>query len=127
MLQTRDVGVYGAGLYSFFRDYNNCESPYPPLPPANPYPLHLPFSTPAPSHPNNTTNPAPPIACSYPQFSNCQTSILSIEGAQTTNIKVYNLNTVGASSMVSRDGKELASAVDNRGVFPDGIAVLKVG
>lgn len=43
MLQTRDVGVYSAGLYSFFRDYNNCESPSSSLP----IPIPIPPSTPA--------------------------------------------------------------------------------
>ncbi len=116
MLQTRDVGVYGAGLYSFFDDYNNCESPTLSFPGPPPTP-------PTAEIPNTNT----PQACSFPQFSNCQPSTFSIEGPQTSNINIYNLNTVGASSMASRDGKELASAVENTGVFPDEIAVLRVG
>lgn len=39
----------------------------------------------------------------------------------------YNLNTVGAESMATRDGKEIAEAGDNKGVFPGGVAVLRVG
>ncbi len=77
-----------------------------------------PLLSPAPTAEIPNTNT--PQACSFPQFPNCQPSTFSIEGPETTttNINIYNLNTVGASIVVLRDGQEIASAVDNKGVFP---------
>ncbi|KAL8829346.1 MAG: hypothetical protein Q9170_006207 [Blastenia crenularia] len=86
ILDSQDIGIYGAGLYSFFDNYNN--------------------------------------SCSFPQSENCQTSLLSIEGPLTQNVGIYNLNTVGVSSMMDIDGKSTATASDNVNVFPDSIAVF---
>ncbi|KAL8773344.1 MAG: hypothetical protein Q9209_001738 [Squamulea sp. 1 TL-2023] len=88
ILDSQDIGVYGAGLYSFFNNYNN--------------------------------------SCSFPNQLDCQKGILSIEGDSTQNIGIYNLNTVGASSMVDIDGSSVANASENANVFPDTIAVFKV-
>ena len=67
------------------------------------------------------------LACSFPGSSHlCQHSLLSIDGAQTRNINIYNLNTVGAESMIWRDGIFLASYNDDVDVFPDTIAVLRL-
>jgi glucan 1,3-beta-glucosidase len=51
--------------------------------------------------------------------------IFSIEGSSSTNVDVYNLNTIGATQMVTRDGKSLAGYADNINVFPDTIAVFR--
>ncbi len=75
-----------------------------------------PLLSPAPTAEIPNTNT--PQACSFPESSNCQPSTFSIEGPETTNINIYNLNTVGASIVVFRDGQDIASAVDNKGVFP---------
>lgn len=40
---------------------------------------------------------------------------------------VYNLNTIGATSMVDVDGKSVASYADNVNVFPDNIALFSTG
>ena len=57
----------------------------------------------------------------------CQTRILSIEGGQLSHdINVYNLNTVGTTWQVTRDGVDLASNVDNNSTFVDTINVLRV-
>lgn len=68
-------------------------------------------------------------ACSFPgSGSDCQPSLLSIEGAGTRKVGIYNLNTVGASSMVDVNtrgvGRSVADATDNVGVFPNSIAVF---
>jgi glucan 1,3-beta-glucosidase len=55
----------------------------------------------------------------------CQQSIFSIESS-CTDITVYNLNTVGAASMVDRDGTSLAKYSDNIDVFPDTIALFRL-
>jgi glucan 1,3-beta-glucosidase len=55
----------------------------------------------------------------------CQTSIFSIEGSHSKNIDVYNLNTVGSTQMVIRDGKNLATFSDNVNVYPDTIAYFR--
>ncbi|KAI4204581.1 MAG: hypothetical protein LQ346_001590 [Caloplaca aetnensis] len=91
ILDSEDIAIYGAGLYSFFRNYNN--------------------------------------SCSFPgSGSDCQPSLLSIEGAGTRKVGIYNLNTVGASSMVDVNtrgvGRSVADATDNVGVFPNSIAVF---
>ncbi|KAM0799623.1 glycoside hydrolase family 55 protein [Usnea florida] len=38
----------------------------------------------------------------------CQSNLLTLEGAHTSHINIYNLNTVGAKNMISRDGVSLA-------------------
>ncbi|KAI4271533.1 MAG: hypothetical protein L6R38_006847 [Xanthoria sp. 2 TBL-2021] len=88
ILDSQDIGIYGAGLYSFFSNYNN--------------------------------------SCSFPYQEDCQKGILSIEGSKTQNIGIYNLNTIGASSMIDIDGSSVANASDNVNVFPDTIAVFKL-
>lgn len=58
----------------------------------------------------------------------CQTRVVSIEGGRNTyDIGLYNLNTVGATQMVTRDGVDLASNVDNNSTFIDGINVFRIG
>ncbi|KAI4236410.1 MAG: hypothetical protein LQ349_002564 [Xanthoria aureola] len=65
-------------------------------------------------------------ACSFPNQEDCQKGILSIEGSQTRNIGIYNLNTVGASSIIDIDGSSVANAADNVNVFPDTIAIFNL-
>ncbi|KAI4228680.1 MAG: hypothetical protein L6R36_001448 [Xanthoria steineri] len=88
ILNSQDIAVYGVGLYSFFRKYNN--------------------------------------SCLFPNQEDCQKGILSIEGSQTRNVGILNLNTVGASSMIDIDGSSVANAADNVNVFPDTIAVFNL-
>ena len=38
---------------------------------------------------------------------------------------VYNLNTVGTTNMITRDGASLASFADNINVYPDNIALFR--
>lgn len=110
ILNSQDINVYGAGLYSFFNDYNNCESS-PSLRFMN----------------DNFRLSDHFTACSFPVNGEvCQSSIFSIEGKKSKNINVYNLNTVGATSMIDRDGKSLANWSDNKNVFPDNIAVFRL-
>lgn len=87
ILNSQDVLVYGAGLYSFFDNYNT--------------------------------------SCSAAGSGEaCQSSIFSIEG-DSSGVEVYNLNTVGAQSMVDRNGFSQASYADNVNNFPDTIAVFR--
>lgn len=58
----------------------------------------------------------------------CQTRILSIEGSRNTyDIGLYNLNTVGTTEMITRDGVDLASNVDNNSTFVDTINIFRIG
>ena len=41
-------------------------------------------------------------------------------------MNVYNLNTVGATSMIDRDDVSLADSADNVDVFPDNIAIFRL-
>ncbi len=54
----------------------------------------------------------------------CQTMIFDIEGS-CSNVDVYNLNTIGATSMINRNGQSLANYADNVNVFPDTIALFR--
>ncbi|KAL1888751.1 hypothetical protein Sste5346_009377 [Sporothrix stenoceras] len=54
----------------------------------------------------------------------CQARIASIEGSSTT-VNIYNLNTIGATSMLDKDGTSLASAADNENVYPDTVALFQ--
>ncbi|KAJ4289757.1 hypothetical protein N0V90_011087 [Kalmusia sp. IMI 367209] len=58
----------------------------------------------------------------------CQTRILSIEGdALSHDISLYNLNTVGTTWMVTRDGVDLVANADNNSTYVDGLNVFRVG
>ena len=57
----------------------------------------------------------------------CQSRILSIEGDRNTyDISLYNVNTVGSTEMITRDGVDLASNVDNNSTFVDTINIFKI-
>ena len=69
---SKNIEVYGAGLYSFFNNYSpNCSN--------------------------------------YLNTTKCQHTLFAFDSAATTNLRVYNLNTVGASVMIQRDETLLAS------------------
>ena len=112
ILDSQHVAIYGAGLYSFFDDYNDCKCPplsHRPLWSKQSYMLTL------------------NVACSFhANGESCQRSILSIAGSTSTDITIYDLNTVGAASMVDKDGTSLAKYSDNVDVFPDTIALFRV-
>ena len=52
----------------------------------------------------------------------CQSEIFSVEGK--SDVDVYNLNTVGSTSMVEVGGSSVAGYADNVNVFPDTIALF---
>lgn len=54
----------------------------------------------------------------------CQARIFALEGRRTESVWVYNLNTIGAVSMIDRDGRSLANSADNVDWFPDTIALF---
>ncbi|KNG48740.1 glycoside hydrolase family 55 protein [Stemphylium lycopersici] len=57
----------------------------------------------------------------------CQSRIISIEGDRNTyDISLYNLNTVGSTEMITRDGVDLASNVDNNSTFVDTINIFRI-
>ncbi|OAA68257.1 Pectin lyase fold protein [Niveomyces insectorum RCEF 264] len=87
VLDSDNVLVYGAGLYSFFDNYGQ--------------------------------------SC-IANGQSCQARITSLEGS-TSGVCIYNLNTVGAQSMLTKDGAELASYADNVNVYPDTIALFQSG
>ena len=89
ILNSSSILTYGAGLYSFFDNYNTSCS----------------------AQGNGET---------------CQPRILSLEGT-LSNVDIYNLNTVGATSMINRDGVSLASFADNVSGFEDTIALIRTG
>jgi glucan 1,3-beta-glucosidase len=57
----------------------------------------------------------------------CQTRILSIEGGSLSHdINIYNLNTVGATQMLTRDGVDLIANVDNNSTFVDTVNMFRI-
>lgn len=65
------------------------------------------------------------LACSnYGNGETCQERIFDIEG-DINNVDVYNLNTIGATDMITENGARVASYADNINVFPDNIAVFR--
>lgn len=63
------------------------------------------------------------IACSNAPGGQCQTRIMSVEG--NSYVSLFNLNTVGAKSMISRNGVEVANYKDNLNVYPDTVALYR--
>jgi glucan 1,3-beta-glucosidase len=109
-VNSQDILIYGAGLYSFFNNYNTCTY-------IQPFKYFL----------ANTAIVCLPIdvACSAAgNGETCQTMIFDIEGS-CSNVDVYNLNTIGSTSMINRDGQSLARFSDNVNVFPDTIALFR--
>lgn len=58
----------------------------------------------------------------------CQTRIVSIEGDKLSHdISIYNLNTVGTTWMVTRDGVDLVANADNNSTYVDGVNLFRIG
>ncbi len=55
----------------------------------------------------------------------CQLRIFSVEGYGSNNVNVYNLNTIGTTEMIDRDGVALARYSDNLDGFVDTIALFR--
>jgi hypothetical protein len=88
VVDSADVLVYGAGLYSFFDNYN--------------------------------------VHCSDAgKGEHCQTRIFSVEG--DSRVRVYNLNTVGTTKMVTVDGQDVAGYEQNIDGFVQSIALFATG
>ena len=51
----------------------------------------------------------------------CQTSIFVYDAAKTTNLYIYNLNTIGSTGMAYRDTTKLATNIYNYNVYPSTI------
>ncbi|OJD35686.1 glycoside hydrolase family 55 protein [Diplodia corticola] len=62
-------------------------------------------------------------SCSNAPGGQCQTRIMSVEG--NSYVSLFNLNTVGAKNMISRDGVQVANYADNLNVYPDTVAVYR--
>ncbi|KAL2132211.1 hypothetical protein VTI74DRAFT_4067 [Chaetomium olivicolor] len=86
VVESKGLVVYGAGLYSFFDNYD--------------------------------------VSCSQiGEGARCQKRIFSVEGG--SEIRVYNLNTVGTNKMVTVDGQDVAKYEDNIDGFVHTIALFE--
>jgi glucan 1,3-beta-glucosidase len=111
VVNSQNILVYGAGIYSFFDDWSTSKFT------CYEGPVLISLGKPA--------NAFVIEACStFASGESCQSRIVSLEGS-IGNVNVYNLNTIGAQSMINRDGNELAHYADNENVFPSCIAVFK--
>ncbi|QGA21686.1 hypothetical protein EYB26_009397 [Talaromyces marneffei] len=64
--------------------------------------------------------------CSNPGHrEKCQSEIFRVDGSTTAALRVYTLNTVGVTNMVTLDGTSVALFSDNIGVFNDGFTLFK--
>ena len=87
VVDSQDVLIYGAGLYSFFNNYST--------------------------------------TCStVAAGENCQASIVDLQGS-LSNLRIYNLNTIGSLSMIDRNGASMAWWADNVNVYPQTIAMFR--
>ena len=88
VVESQGLRVYGAGLYSFFDNYD--------------------------------------VSCAQiGAGASCQKRIFSIEG--NTDLRVYNLNTVGTKKMITVDGTDIANYEDNIDGFVHSIALFETG
>ncbi len=88
VVDSKGLVVYGAGLYSFFDNYDvNCSA--------------------------------------VGQGATCQKRTFSVEGQ--SEVRVYNLNTVGTNKMVTVDGVDVANYEDNIDGFVHSIALFEAG
>ncbi len=88
VVDSKGLVVYGAGLYSFFNNYDvNCSQ--------------------------------------IGEGATCQKRIFSVEGQ--SEVRVYNLNTVGTNKMVTVDGVDVAKYEDNIDGFVHSIALFETG
>ncbi|KAK8065265.1 hypothetical protein PG997_012012 [Apiospora hydei] len=85
VVDSKDILVYGAGMYSFFNNNN----------------VHC-------SDQGNSTK--------------CQSRIFSIESSE---VSVYNLNTVGTTYMITQDGTDVATWADNQAGFISNVALFR--
>lgn len=85
VVNSANILVYGAGLYSFFSNYNTACS----------------------NQGNGET---------------CQMRILSVE---SSTMSAYNLNTVGVTKMITRNGVDIAAFSDNLDGFVDTVALFR--
>ncbi|KAI9739910.1 MAG: hypothetical protein M1818_004966 [Claussenomyces sp. TS43310] len=97
VLNSQAILVYGAGLYSFFDNYNLTCSNH--------------------------------VDGAYNEY--CQNQIFGIDdggsGSQVYNgssVSLYNLNTIGAVSMIDVGGKSVAKQVDNTNTFAESVAMF---
>ena len=101
---SKNILIYGAGLYSFFNSWGTGKS----LCPLNSL---LTFS--------DNFSECPTFA----EGSNCQPAIASIESSEP--VSIYNLNTVGAVSMINENGASMATFSDNENSFASTIALFR--
>lgn len=86
VLDSSNILIYGAGLYSFFDNYST--------------------------------------TCSNGGGAeNCQTNIADIESS--TNVNIYNLNTVGTTNMLTLNGATMATYASNINVYPETVALFQ--
>lgn len=109
IINSSNIAIYGAGLYSFFNNYSTGKSRGPLLSPTALLSTETNTQTACSEH--NSTTP-------------CQSRIFSIEG-RSSNIYIYNLNTIGVEQMITKDGIEIARKRDNGNVFPETVAIFR--
>lgn len=57
----------------------------------------------------------------------CQTAIFSVEGGRLSYaVDIYNLNTVGATQMITRDGVEVVGSKENNSTFVDTVNLFRI-
>jgi glucan 1,3-beta-glucosidase len=114
ILNSQNILIYGAGIYSFFDGYSTCEY-------LQPEPRKFAFSV---KYTDRQLQLLLTACSTFAAGESCQSRIVSLEG-NISNVNLYNLNTIGSQSMLNRDGNELAYYADNENVFPSCIAVFK--
>ena len=130
ILGSKNVLVFGAGLYSFFNNYNvncstvrsgeNCQARIfwaGPLDPGSG------FSTSTPPRDTKSKCGKPRFVTSGKPGEQNNTAGFSGEAADSS-VHVYNLNTVGTVSMITRDNKDLAGWNQNLATSANTVALF---
>ncbi|KAJ5889305.1 exo-beta-1-3-glucanase [Penicillium tannophilum] len=108
ILNSNNILVYGAGLYSFFNNYDGSKL--------------LSFTCQRTWVQNTNLR----LACNAQNGpENCQPNIFDLEGT-VKSIEVFGLSTVGVQNMISQNGNSLALYSNNVDVFTDTISLFQI-
>ncbi|KJR86111.1 glucan 1,3-beta-glucosidase [Sporothrix schenckii 1099-18] len=124
IVNSQNVSVYGAGLYSFFNNYDtSCSAPGN----GELCQARMVYTGVLASEVNNATvigSPSSSLPAS-PSPSPSPAAIHSNSSSDVVGIEMYNLNTIGSVSMINRQGADVALYSDNIAGYTACVALFK--
>ena len=117
IVNSHNISVYGAGLYSFFNNYDtSCSAPGN----GELCQARMVYAGVLADEINNNTASDSPSSSSSPPSSSRSNSSADIVG-----IEMYNLNTIGSVSMINRQGTDVALYKENIAGYTACVALFK--